>query len=445
MDVVSELLPKIMAPLPAARSTAFVDRLAAAECPALTARRLRRSERSGAPQDPIVWHAARGSNVIDADGNRFVDMSAGFGAAAVGHGHPKVVQAVQAQAATLLHALGDLQPSDVKVELLAQLAALAPFPDARVMLGLSGGDAVEAALKTATLYSGRPGVIAFDGAYHGLAHGPLALCGYNEAFRAPFAAQLSPHVAFAPYPGANVSVDEAVARVEHAFARVAAGVGAVIVEPVLGRGGVIVPPAGFLPELSRLCRLRGALLIVDEIMTGLHRTGPMFRSSEAQCDADLVCLGKALGGGLPVSACLGRAEVMRAWGDPGQEALHTATFFGHPLGAAAALATLQVLQEEALGARATKLGGYLLACLEALKLRHRCVVDVRGAGMLVGVQLTSGKLGLTVVRRLLEWGYIVVPAAADGCVISLTPPLTLAKEQLDGFVDALDASLGALA
>lgn len=443
MDV-SDLLPKIVAPLPAKRSTALVDQLAAAECPALTARRQRRNERSGAPQDPIVWHAAHGSNVLDADGNRFVDLSAGFGAAAVGHGHPKVVHAVQAQAGQLLHALGDLQPSDVKVQLLTRLAQLAPFPDARVMLGLSGGDAVEAALKTAALYTGRPGIVAFEGAYHGLGHGPLALCGYSAAFRAPFAAQLSAHVAFAPYPDAKASVDAAIAGVADAFARVPAGVGAVIVEPILGRGGVVVPPPDFLAELRKLCRLRGALLVVDEIMTGLHRTGPMLRSSELSCDPDLVCLGKALGGGLPVSACLGRAEVMRAWGDPGQEALHTATFFGHPLGAAAALATLDILEEEKLGLRAQKLGGYLLACLEALKLRHPSVVEARGAGMLLGVQLKSGKLGLAVTRRLLELGYIVVPAAADGSVISLTPPLTLEKAQIDGFVDALDAAIGAL-
>src|SRR5690606_22451282 len=144
------------------------------------------------------WSAARGSNVRDVDGNVFVDLTGGFGAALFGHAHPPIVQAVAAQQSALVHALGDVHPSETKVRALAALAALAPFP-ARVILGLSGADAVEAALKTAHLYTKRPGVIAFAGGYHGLSHGPLAACGYGEAFRAPFAAQLNPHVAFAQF------------------------------------------------------------------------------------------------------------------------------------------------------------------------------------------------------------------------------------------------------
>ncbi len=446
-SALGELLPEVVAPLPGARGTVLLDQLADAECPALTVRRARRSERSGAAQDPIVWCEARGSNVVDADGNRFVDLSAGFGAAAVGHGHPRVVAAVQAQAEKLLHALGDLHPSDVKVQLLTRLAKLAPFPEARVMLGLSGGDAVEAALKTAALYTGKPGVIAFEGGYHGLAHGPLAICGYQSAFRAPFAAQLNPHVAFAKYPGADTPLSAALARVDEAFARVPAGVGAVIVEPLLGRGGVLVPPAGFLMALGELCRARGVLLIADEVMTGLYRTGALFRSVASGADADLICLGKALGGGMPVSACLGRAEIMRAWGDPDHEALHTGTFFGHPLASAAALATLEVLEREQLGARATETGNYLHAQLDTLRARHACIRELRGVGLLLGIALdhTRPAFGLAVMRGLLERGYIVVPAGADASVVSLTPPLTITKAQLDGFVAALDATLGELA
>jgi len=433
-DGEAQLDPDVRAPLPGERGRALVEALAAAECPALTTRRARRSEQSGAAHDPIVWVRARGVNVWDADGQRFVDLSAGFGACAVGHGAPAVTRAVQAQAERLLHALGDLHPSDVKIELLTRLRSLAPYPDARVMLGSSGADAVTSALKTAALYTGKPGVLAFTGGYHGLDYGPLAACGYSEAFRAPFAEQLNPHVAFAPYPGARVPAREALAAVERAWSG-RDDIGAVLIEPVLGRGGVVVPPPRFLPELHALCARRGALLIADEILTGVGRTGAMLRSVEQGVQPELICLGKALGGGLPVSACIGRAEVMAAWGNPDREALHTGTFFGHPLGCAAALAALDLVQSHGLCERAARLGDWLVAALRA-RLGPR-VVDVRGAGLLVGVELAANGQALAVARALLERGYIVVPAGSDARVLSLTPPLVIEQARLDGFVAAL--------
>jgi 4-aminobutyrate aminotransferase/(S)-3-amino-2-methylpropionate transaminase len=430
----AQLDPDVRAPLPGERGRALVDALAAAECPALTARRARRSEQSGAPHDPIVWARARGVNVWDADGNRYVDLSAGFGACAVGHGAPAVTRAVQGQAERLMHALGDLQPSDVKIELLTRLRALAPFAQARVMLGCSGADAVTSALKTAALHTGRPGVLAFAGGYHGLEYGPLAACGYSEAFRAPFAAQLNPYVAFAPYPGAGATADEALAAVELAWGA-RDDIGAVLVEPVLGRGGVVVPPSGFLAQLGALCERRGALLIADEVLTGLGRTGTLLRSVQQGVQPDLICLGKALGGGLPVSACIGRGDVMAAWGDPSREALHTGTFFGHPLGCAAALAALDLVQAQQLCERAARVGEWLVAELRA-RIGSR-MTDVRGAGLLVGVELPASGQALAVVRALLERGYIVVPAGADARVLSLTPPLVIEQARLERFVEAL--------
>jgi 4-aminobutyrate aminotransferase-like enzyme len=253
MDALGELLPRIQTSPPGALSQRWVDELAASECPALTQRRARRNERAGAPLDPIVWAQARGANVQDVDGNVYVDLSAGFGAASVGHAHPRVTAAIAAQSTRLMHALGDLQPSDVKVRLLSRLAALFPTQDCRVMLGLSGSDAVEAALKTALLFTGRAGVLAFEGGYHGLSYGPLAACGYDAAFRAPFAAQLNPHVGFVPYPHTTSALTTTLAAVSGALGALGTRVGAVLVEPVLGRGGVVVPPAQFLPELSALC------------------------------------------------------------------------------------------------------------------------------------------------------------------------------------------------
>jgi 4-aminobutyrate aminotransferase/(S)-3-amino-2-methylpropionate transaminase len=419
-------LPVLSSSLPGAASQHCIDVLAATECPALTQRRARRQERAGANQDPIVWQKARGANVLDVDGNVFVDLSAGFGAASIGHSHARVLEAIRLQSEAVIHALGDLQPSATKIALLSRLVGLFARP-MRAMLGLSGSDAVEAALKTAVLFTGKPKVIAFEGGYHGLSHGPLALCGYSDAFRAPFAAQLNPHVEFAPY-GSLAAVSSKLAGGD---------VGAVIVEPILGRGGVIVPPREFLPELAALCRKHASLLILDEVMTGFGRTGRMFAFEESELEPDLVCLGKALGGGMPVSACIGRAEVMEAWASDSSEALHTGTFFGHALGAAAALATLDVLADEGLCARAAELGGWLLEQLRGMP----GVAAVRGRGLLVGVELDSGAHALRCMRALLERGYITVPASADARVISLTPPLCITSEQLDGFLSALHTSL----
>ena len=451
MTRLGALPPAVDAPLPAAVGRAWVDRLAAVECPAFTARRARRGERAGAPHDPIVWVEAAGANVRDADGNVYVDLTSGFGAAAVGHGHPAVVAALRAQSGRLVHALGDLHPSDVKITLLERLVALAPFAGGRAMLALGGADAVEAALKTAALATGRPGLVAFDGGYHGLSHGPLAVCGYGEAFRAPFAEQLNPHVRFCPWPAADAPLDGALAPVERALAE--APVGAVVVEPIQGRGGVRVPPAGFLRGLHALTRRHGALLVVDEIFTGLGRCGRRWQlladasegsgGSEGEdvegAPVDLLCVGKALGGGLPVSECVGRPEVMGAWGDPRGAALHTGTFFGDPLGAAAALATLDVLEGERLATRAAEVGARFRE-----RLARVCgdrVVQVRGAGLLAGVELASTGRTLRLVRRLLERGYLTLPAGADARVLQLVPPLTIDEPLLDAFTDALGEAL----
>jgi len=433
-----QLGPEMRSPLPTANSQRMLDALAATECPALTARRARRAELSGAAHDPIVWARASGVNVWDCDDNRYVDLTAGFGAAAVGHGAPDVVRAVQAQAERLLHALGDLHPSEQKVELLARLCSLAPFEEPRVMLGASGSDAVTAALKTAVLHTRRPGVLAFEGAYHGLEYGPLAACGYSPRFREPFAAQLNPHVVFAPYPDATLPVGDALLAVERAW-HGHDDIGAVLVEPVLGRGGVVVPPTGFLAGLRELCDRRGALLIADEVLTGLGRTGSWLRSVEQGAVPHLLCLGKSLGGGLPVSACLGPLRVMSAWGAPDSEALHTGTFFGNPLGCAAALAALELLKRGELCERSARVGAWLHALL--IQRIGQRVVAVRGAGLMLGIELRSGAQGLRLVRALLERGYIVLPAASDARVVSLTPPLTIEEHVLGGFVDALEGAL----
>jgi len=426
-----DALPAIEHPIPATTGRAWVERLATNECPALTTRRKRRQERTGASHDPIVWVEAYGSNVLDADGNRYVDLTSGFGVAFIGHRHPEVVAAVKRQADRLLHALGDLHPSDVKVELLERLCALAPWDDARAMLSLGGADAVTAALKTAVLATGKAGVVAFEGSYHGLTYGPLAVSGYAERFRAPFAAQLQRDVHFAPWPTPQTELDAALEALPADWSTI----GAVIVEPIQGRGGVRLPPPGFLAGLERVCHERGALLIADEIFTGLGRCGAWWRSVDDGATPDLICLGKALGGGLPISACIGTHAAMKAWGDPDREAIHTGTFYGDPLGSAAALATLDLIARQGWIEEAAARGATFADSLRSAGLRG--VEEVRQAGMMLGLQLGQEGRGLTLTRALLERGYLVLPAGARADVIQLAPAVTISEAQLDGFVSAL--------
>jgi len=366
-----------------------------------------------------------------------VDFTSGFGVAAIGHRHPRVVDAIAVQSQKLIHGLGDVYPSDVKIALLERLSRLGPWRESRVILGLSGSDAVEAALKTAALATGRPGVIGFEGGYHGLAHGPLAVCGYSEGFRRPFALQLNPHARIAPWPSTNCALEDALAPVRRLFeGHPSERPGAILVEPIQGRGGVRIPPSGFLAALRALCEQHGALLIADEILTGLGRCGELLFSLR-DTEPHLICLGKALGGGLPVSACLGDAAVMQAWGAPDGEALHTGTFFGHPLGAAAALAVLDVLDQEDLASRARELGARFS---EALSMRD--LGPVRGVGMLLALHIGPAQRTLSLVHALLLRGYLVLPAGADASVLQFVPPLTTTDAQVTGLVEALATAMG---
>ena len=417
--------PLIRVPPPGPRSRELSARLAAVECPAFDARRESRARESGAEQAPIVYAEGLGANIVDVDGNRYVDMVCGFGALLLGHRPACVTEAVRKQQEKLWLALGDVYASDVKVELLERLAALFPEPGARVMLGSSGADAVTAALKTAVLATGKPGVVAFRGAYHGLSHGPLAACGLHEGFRAPFAAQLGDHVRFVDYPKRGASRTEDIRSLDQCLVDIdraldAADIGAVLIEPVLGRGGCVVPPAQLPNALRDLCDRRGVLLIADEVWTGLGRGGGWL-SRGSDFVPDIVCLGKGLGGGLPISACIGRERVMAAWGAHGGSTIHTATHFGSPLACAAALAVLD--EVDALGGRASMVGDHFIRELHAC-VQGRAVRSVRGAGLMIGVELEGGaRRALAVTRALLAEGYIVLTGGAGGDVLTLTPPL----------------------
>ncbi len=408
-------------------------RLAAVESPVFDARRKAREETSGAEQTPIVYAEGEGSIVVDVDGNRFVDLVAGFGALLLGHRPAPVAAALRGQEERLWLALGDVYGSDTKLVLCERLAKLVPEPGARVMLGSSGADALTAALKTAMLATGRAGVLAFEGSYHGLSHGPLAACGLSEAFRAPFAAQLGTHVVFAPYPARAEDLGGCQRHVEAALRDHA--IGAVLVEPLLGRGGCIVPPPAFLPFLREACDRSGALLVADEIWTGLGRAGSMLASVADGVMPDVVCLGKGLGSGLPISACIGRAGPMQSWGAHGGGAVHTATHFGAPLACAAALATLDVLEGDALAMRASAVGDAWRRALSDALQGHDAIV--RGRGLMVGVALPSAAQALAVTRALLSRGYLVLTGGVKGDTLTLSPALTVPEPALTAFTTEL--------
>ena len=438
---------------------------------------------------PIVWTRARGVNVWDAEGRKYLDLTAAFGVAAAGHANPRVVRAGQRQMATLLHAMGDVHPHPLKGELARELSRLT-FERWRVAAEVrrrkatsakairlltsaatgktifcnSGFEAVEAALKTAALATGRRGVIAFEGAYHGLGYGALNVT-HRAHFRSPFREQLREFGHFLPFPVAaevrrrnrkseigNRKSDLRLLTSAATKLLQRGEVGAILVEPVQARGGLRVPPPEFLPLLRELCDAHGALLILDEIYTGFGRTGKWFACEHSGVVPDVLCLGKALTGGFPLSACVGRADVMdAAWPASTGEAIHTSTFLGHPVGCAMALANLGELRRLKLVARTARLGEWLAEELfRVQRSEFKVVCRPVGIGLMAGVELvradgspaTAESLGI--IKRLLHRGFIFLPEGEHANVIGFTPPLTISQHDLRRAVAALADELASL-
>jgi 4-aminobutyrate aminotransferase-like enzyme len=414
---------------------------------------------------PIVWDRARGVHVWDAEGKKYLDLTAAFGVAAAGHANPRVVRAGQKQMSKLLHAMGDVHPHALKAELARELGALTFewWATSRRRAGMnvtfdtraktifcnSGFEAVEAALKTALLATGESRVIAFDGAYHGLGYGALNTT-HRYHFRSPFRRQLNEFADFVPFPETNPNLSGLRGDVELVRQQVerllkTRRIGAVIVEPVQTRGGIRIAHPAFLRSLRRLCDEYRALLIFDEIYTGFGRTGKWFACEHNHVVPDLICLGKALTGGFPLSACVGRAEIMdAAWPPSNGEAIHTSTFLGHPVGCAMALANIEEIRVKKLVSRSARLGEVLLRDLSKVKCPKAKVHSrPRGAGLLAGLELLkpdgvpATALALRAIKELLHRGFIFLPEGEHSNVISFTPPLTISERQLRSAVTAL--------
>ena len=428
-------LPEILTSIPGPRS-----REAAA--------RLRRYESRNVTyidaEYPVFWERAQGCNVWDVDGNRFVDWTSAFGVCGLGHTNPAVQAALVGQAGRLFHAMGDVHPTPLKAELCARLSAMTferwGAGEGRVILGNSGFEAVEAALKTALLATGRRRVVAFEGGYHGLGYGALEVAGLPY-FSAPFRLQLAEWTTWVPFPvgeGALAGVEAALRAVLEA-----GETGAVLAEPVQGRGGERLPPPGFLPMLRRLCDEYGALLILDEIYTGLNRTGRLFATEAPGVVPDLICLGKGLTSGFPLSACVGRAACMEAWPLSTGEALHTSTFLGNPLGCAMALASLAQHEAPEVAAGVRERGERLLAVLRGLS--SPWIVEVRGVGLLVGLELSLGGAAVNdLVKAGLREGLILLQSGSQGNVLAFTPPFSIGDAAMEHLAAFLRKSLAAL-
>lgn len=405
---------------------------------------------------PIVWEQAKGVHVRDADGRKYLDLTAAFGVAAAGHANPRVVRAGQQQMSRLLHAMGDVHPHEPKAHLACELSRITferwtkgkDITSGKVIFCNSGFEAVEAAFKTAIMATGKPGVIAFTGAYHGLGYGALNAT-HRDHFRTSFRSQLRRFAHFAPFPRTASDLAEA-ERVIRLFFR-KASIGAILVEPVQARGGLNIPPPEFLPLLRKLCDEHGALLILDEIYTGFGRTGKWFACEHSGVVPDLICLGKALSGGFPISVCVGRAEVMdTAWPRSNGEAIHTSTFLGHPVGCAMALAQIAEIRERNLVEQSHRLGESFLQLLRKRfdgRSFGGVTCEARGIGLMSGIELRTSDgrpaadLSLRLIKEMLHAGYILLPEGEHANIISFTPPLTITERQLRQTVKTLESLL----
>jgi 4-aminobutyrate aminotransferase/(S)-3-amino-2-methylpropionate transaminase len=398
----------------------------------------------------------RGAEVRASNGRTYIDFAAGIGVLGVGHCHPKVVAAVKRQADAFLHTSFPILMYEPYVTLCEKLISVTPGDFAKkAFLVNSGAEGIENAVKLARTYTRRPAVIAFEGAFHGRTLLTLTLTGKLHPYKAGFG-PFVPDVYRVPYPypyrpPAGVRAEDTVAHaldaIESLFRTTVASdqVAAVVVEPVLGEGGFVVPPSGFLAALRDLCRARNIVLIVDEIQTGFGRTGRMFACEHEGVEPDLIVLGKAIAAGMPLAAVVGRADIM----DVPQAGGLGGTYGGNPVSCAAALATLEVYEEENLVGQAQQLARILRRRLEEMMSRHSVIGEVRGLGPMVALELVKDRETRTpspeVTGRVLAscWrrGLIILRAGLYDNVIRVHVPFVITDDQLRTGLDILDAAL----
>ncbi|MDQ3162571.1 MAG: aspartate aminotransferase family protein [Actinomycetota bacterium] len=395
-----------------------------------------RLSRAVASTTDLEFSSGAGVELVAADGARYLDFVSGYGVVNTGHCHPRVVAAIQEQAAKLIHisTVGSTEPA---LKYAERLCGVAPVADAKLFFTNSGTEAVEAALKLVRYASGRPNVIAFSGGFHGRTLGSLSVSTSKAAFRTRHE-PLGGGVYVVPYP--RVALSSTLEALSRLFLEQVEpeGVAAFIVEPVLGEGGYVVPPDDFLPALRRISDDFGIALIVDEVQSGFGRTGQLFACQHTGVAPDLMTVGKGIASGFPMGALIGRPELMDAWA-PGA---HGSTFGGGPLACAAAEATLDVIEDEGLVENAAARGAQLLEGLRELAAEHpQLVVEVRGRGLMVGVGLASADVATRLRAELLDRYVIVSTCGPDSSSIRLSPPLVVGEEHVRRCLGALRDAL----
>jgi 4-aminobutyrate aminotransferase/(S)-3-amino-2-methylpropionate transaminase len=406
---------------------------------ALMARRQAAVARGVGHSHSIFAHRAANAEVWDVEGRRYIDFAGGIAVLNTGHCHPRVIEAVKRQLDSYTHTCFQVLPYEPYVELAERLNALAPGGFAKKTLFLTtGAEAVENAVKIARAATGRPGVIAFGAGYHGRTLLTMGLTGKVAPYKAgfgPFPADIF-HATF-PNAARGITVDDSMASIEAILRNdvEARRVAAIILEPVLGEGGFLVAPPELFRRLRALCDEHGILLIADEIQTGAGRTGTWFACEQMGAAPDLITLAKSMAGGFPISAVIGRADVMDVPAPGGLGG----TYAGSPVGCAAALAVLDVFEEEKLLARAVTIGQRLRTELDALGKRHRCVGEVRGLGAMVAVEFSHGgdiakpdaDLARRVAAEAAKRGLILLTCGTWGNVVRILVPLTAGDDIID--------------
>jgi 4-aminobutyrate aminotransferase len=389
---------------------------------------------------PLVVRRARGCVIEDVDGNRFLDFNAGIAVVAAGHAHPDVNAAIHAQVDDLLHYCSSDFYLPAYADVSERLARLAPMSgELRIFLSNSGTEAVEAALKLARHHTGRPNAIAFLGGFHGRSLGSLSLTASKSRQRAGFGA-LTPGSFHAPYwdpyDDAALTGAEYIEQVLFRKLTHAEDVAAIFVEPIQGEGGYIVPAEGWLGELRRLCDRHGILLVVDEVQSGIGRTGAMWACEHEAVEPDIMCVGKGLANGLPLAGIVAKAEVMD-WETGG----HGSTFGGNPVACAAAMATLQLVESE-LADNAAKVGSHLLSALAELASERPFISQVRGRGLMIGLDAPDHDAAEALQEACFRRGLLVLTCGERS--VRLAPPLVVTVEQADAAVGIVADAVAAL-
>jgi 4-aminobutyrate aminotransferase len=431
--------PHIRTPLPGPRAQALLARDRPVTTPSY-------------PRDyPFVMARGRGAEVWDVDGNRFLDFMSGIGVCSTGHAHPQVVQAIKDAADDFLHISSDYWHERL-TRLAEKINALDPLHEpAQVLACQSGTESVEGALKLARYVTGRPRFIGFLGGFHGRSMGSLAFTSSKYTQQAGFFPTM-PGVTHVPYPNVYrpllAGADQGKAVIEYIETVLfqsnvpAQEVAAILVEPIQGEGGYLVPPDGFLPGLRQLCDRHGILLIFDEVQCGIGRAGRMFASQHWGVAPDIMTLAKGLGSGLPIGLVVARRTLMERW-KPGA---HGNTFGGNPLCCAAALATLELVEKE-YAANAAQVGEYFLARLRSLQQRFECIGDVRGKGLMIGMELVTDRmtrapakvLCAAVLTRAFHNGLLLLSCGMS--TVRFIPPLMINRAHVDEAMGLLETAL----